>query len=379
MISVCYVVDAPVVGGAELYVSRLAGALDARRFRPSVLMRDAGDPRLARWADDLRERGIHVTSLPMHLPFAPRHAFDIWRFLERRAPHVVHVNLPGPYDGQMGLILPVAKAAGACTVVTEHLPMVPVLWKRAAVKRAAYRFLDVAVTMTHANARYLVERQGVPAPRVRVVANGIREDYGVARATGVEQRWALGIRDSRVVIVYVGHILPHKGLRRLIDAMARARTREQLHLLVVGSGPDEAASRQLAADRGLSAQVSFLGWCDAARTETVLAAGDVLALPSEIEGLPYVLLEAMASGLPVIAGRVYGVPEVVGDGVTGLLVDPGNVDEIAVALDTLAADPELRARMGSQGRQRFERDFTLAHQARAMEAIYRSLLGRATP
>jgi glycosyltransferase involved in cell wall biosynthesis len=91
-----------------------------------------------------------------------------------------------------------------------------------------------------------------------------------------------------------------------------------------------------------------------------------------------VVLEAMASRLPVIAGRVYGLPEVVEDGVTGCLVDPMNIDEIAAALDRLAADPPLRRAMGGAGRARFERDFTLERQASTMQSLYETLVhGRA--
>jgi hypothetical protein len=162
VIRVCYVVDAPFLGGAELYVSRLAGALNKREFSATVLMRrDARDPRLVQWADELRAGGTDVHAIPMRLPFAPLDAWHLFRALDSVAPHVVHVNMPGPYDGQFGLVLPIARATGARTVVTEHLPMVEYLWKRAALKRAAYRFLDLAVTMTEANARLVAERQGV--------------------------------------------------------------------------------------------------------------------------------------------------------------------------------------------------------------------------
>jgi glycosyltransferase involved in cell wall biosynthesis len=379
VIRVCFAVDAPFLGGAELYVSRLATALDPRRVRPMVIMKSSpADPALREWADGLRARDVPVIEVPMRLPFVPFDAIGIWRRIEALAPHVVHVNAPGPYDGQTGLLLPIAKAAGARTVVTEHLPMVPPLWKRAAVKRAAYRALDLAVTMTHANARYLRECQHVPAARVRVVSNGVARSYGASAEQGMTRRWALGLRESRMVVVYLGNILAHKGLRRLIEAIARCSHRDHVHLIVIGTGPDEAACRQLASDRGIAARALFLGRRGTDETEELLAAADVLALPSTIEGLPYVVLEAMASRLPVIAGRVYGLPEVVEDGVTGCLVDPMNIDEIAAALDRLAADPPLRRAMGGAGRARFERDFTLERQASTMQSLYETLVhGRA--
>ncbi|HXS08490.1 MAG TPA: glycosyltransferase family 4 protein [Candidatus Krumholzibacteria bacterium] len=377
MIRICYVVDAPFLGGAELYISRLISALDRGAFATSVLMRrDVRDARLVEWADALRGRGTGVVSVPMRLPWVPADAWRIYRALDALAPHIVHVNVPGPYDGQFGLVLPIARATGARTVVTEHLPMVPPLWKRALVKRIGYRALDVAVTMTRANAGYLVEKQGVPSRKVRVVANGIPRAFGAVE-NAAQRRWELGLKDSQVLVAYVGNILPHKGLRRLIEAMSRAGSRASLHLVVAGTGSDEAACRQLAADRGLAAQVTFLGWRSSSETEAILAASDVLALPSEWEGLPYVLLEAMACARPVIAGRVFGIPEVVDDGVTGVLVDPLRIDEIAHALDRLG-DAALREKMGAAARTRFERLFTLEIQAARMQALYRSLVNGST-
>jgi 2-deoxystreptamine N-acetyl-D-glucosaminyltransferase/2-deoxystreptamine glucosyltransferase len=376
MIRIAYVVDAPFLGGAELYVARLARALDTREFSARVLMR-AGtrDPRLDVWADDLRAHGVAVDTVPMRLPYVPADAWHMFRALDTTAPHIVHVNMPGPYDAQFGLVLPIARAAGARTVVTEHLPMVGRLWKRALLKGAAYRALDLAVTMTRANARLLIERQGVPAARVRVVPNGIPRAFGTS-AEPATLRWELAVRDSHMMVAYVGNILPHKGLRRLIEAVSRVPGRALIRLVVAGTGSDEAPCRQLAVDRGLAGQVTFLGWRSAAETEALIAACDVLALPSEIEGLPYVLLEAMASHRPVIAGRVYGIPEVVEDGVTGILVDPTDIDAIAAALERLS-DATLRESMGEAARARFERDFTLERHAARMQALYRSLLGRA--
>jgi glycosyltransferase involved in cell wall biosynthesis len=376
VITVCYVVDAPFLGGAEWYVSRLAGALDRRRFRPCVLMRaGSADARLAAWVNELGAGGIDVDTIAMNLPFRPAGAAAVWRWLDRRAPDIVHVNMPGPYDGQMGLLVPIARAAGARTVVTEHLPMVERLWKRAAVKSLAFRGLDVAVTMTRANAHYLRERQGIPAARIRVVPNGIRASYGTLAVDRPAVRRDAGLPPTTPLVIHVGNILVHKGLFRLLEAMSEVAG-DPWHVAVLGTGPDEARCRRLVAERGISGRVTFLGAGSSASVEQLVAAADLLVLPSEIEGLPYTVLEAMACARPVVAGNVYGLPEVVEDGVTGLLVDARSVPAIAGAVSSLLADPDLRARMGRAGRERFERLFTLERQVSRMEEIYRSLLAR---
>ena len=107
--------------------------------------------------------------------------------------------------------------------------------------------------------------------------------------------------------------------------------------------------------------------------EQVVGACDALVLPSEVEGLPYVILEAMALSKPVVATRVYGIPEAVRDGETGLLVAPRNVGELANALRTVVENGGLRERMGRAGRARFEESFTLERQLAEMSSLYRAL------
>jgi glycosyltransferase involved in cell wall biosynthesis len=131
---------------------------------------------------------------------------------------------------------------------------------------------------------------------------------------------------------------------------------------------------QLASDRGLAGQVTFLGWRTARETEALLGASDVLALSVRNRRAPLRAPRSDGEPPPRHCGRVYGVPEVVEDGVTGILVDPRDTDDIAAALDRLA-DVPLRERMGEAARARFERDFTLEHHAARMQELYRALLG----
>ncbi len=364
MIRVVYAVDAPFLGGAEHYVSRLASALDRRRFAPALVMRSNDiDASLQAWARDLEAAGIPVTRIPMRLPFHAGDAITIHRALAAWEPHVVHVNMPGPYTGQTGLLIPIARAAGARVVVTEHLPMVGRLWKRALIKEAAVRCADVAVTMTRANAQLMVRNQGYPPTRVRVIENGVPHRYGV----GAEARPANPV----FTFGFVGNLVGHKGLRLAIEAASSLAL--EWRLLVVGSGPDEAGARETAQKRAVSERVVFMGSRAPAEVETIVAGCDAIVLPSSVEGLPYVILEAMASSKPVISTRAYGIPEAVIDGVTGILVEPGDISALSQALHTLATNAPLRARMGRAGRERFEARFTLERQIDVMSALYAEL------
>ncbi len=363
MIRLCFGVDAPFLGGAEYYVSRLATALDRNRFSVSLLMGDGQDGALDAWATGLAAEGIRVVRAPMRLPWRLDDAPRVWRELDRLAPHVVHVNMPGPYSGQNALLAPIARAAGARVVTTEHLPMVPPLWKRRALKRLAMRSVDVAVTMTRANAACLVERQRVPAERVRVVPNGIPFGFGSARPARPG--------GGDLTLVFVGNIIAHKGLHTTLEALSKVTSGWRLR--VVGAGPDETRCRELADRLGLASRVTFLGRQSPAQVEQHLSAADALVLPSAMEGLPYVILEAMASSLPVVASNVYGIPEVVVDGETGLLVPPEDAPALSAALARLIESAPLRERLGANARRRFEERFTLERQVETMSALYERL------
>ncbi|HEX5131860.1 MAG TPA: glycosyltransferase family 4 protein [Candidatus Krumholzibacteria bacterium] len=372
MIRICYVVDAAFLGGAEWYVSRLATALDRTRFEAAVLLRTPDDDGgLDGWAAALSANGVPVTRIPMNLPFRPQHAPGILAALQRVSPHVVHVNMPGPYNGQTGLMVPLARMSGARVMVTEHLPMISPPWKRAALKALAYRWLDVGLTVSVANAAFLTRLQGVPATRVRVVHNGVA-DAPRDPALRAALRAQLEIGADEVAVVFAGNLLAYKGLQELIHALSEM-SRAPWTLLVIGDGPDRHAAAEKADAAGIRGRIRFLGRRPPDETRALLSAGDVLALPSAQEGLPYVVLEAMAAALPVVSTRVFGIPEAVVHDGTGLLVEPGDTPALRSALVRLVSDAGLRQRMGSAGRDRYEAMFTLAAQVAATSAIYREL------
>ena len=176
-------------------------------------------------------------------------------------------------------------------------------------------------------------------------------------------------------VLTVARLVPGKGHALLVEALAALHNRGiDLEATFVGEGPERAGLEALAAQLGVP--VRFAGAIGQDDLPTWYASADVFCLPTFAEGLGVVLMEAMAAGLPVVSTRVMGVPEVVEDGDCGLLVPPGRADELAAALDRLAASPELRERMGRRGRVRVEREFALdAAAARLAELFDQTLPG----
>ncbi len=165
-------------------------------------------------------------------------------------------------------------------------------------------------------------------------------------------------------LLFVGRLAAVKGLPVLIEALAAARPlRPGLRLTVIGDGPDRRALERLAAEAGVGDVVEFVGYRSQSDVARTLATVDALVLPSFAEGLPVVLMEAMAARLPVIATRIAGVPELVRSGEHGLLVPPGDPAALAQALLDLTGDQAKARRMGEAGREVVTREFNSATEA----------------
>jgi glycosyltransferase involved in cell wall biosynthesis len=231
-------------------------------------------------------------------------------------------------------------------------------WQRRIVRF----FLDRAECIITVSDRWQSWMRGITAnPRVTTIPNPVALPQSVPA-----QR-------SGAMVCYVGRIEQAKGVFDLIEAVNEVRdTIPGVRLECAGDGDMEAVLRHALA-RGIRANVHFTGWISPRRREELLARATVFVLPSHAEGMPMSLLEAMAAGCPVIASDVGGIPDVVTDGVNGLLVPAGDRDALALALHRLLVDRELAARLGREGRETIRRRFTAAHAIERLDQIYSGL------
>ena len=171
-------------------------------------------------------------------------------------------------------------------------------------------------------------------------------------------------------LLFVGRIATVKGIEVLLDAIGSLRTAHpDLHLTVVGDGPERPRLEKEAAERGLSEAVAFVGAKSQAEVAELLAVHDVFVLPSFAEGVPVVLMEAMGSGLPVVATHVGGMTELIDDEVNGFLVRPFDADQLATRIGELVADPQLRQRLGDAGREKVLDEFVSADEAARLASL----------
>jgi glycosyltransferase involved in cell wall biosynthesis len=206
-----------------------------------------------------------------------------------------------------------------------------------------------------------------------LIPNGIPTDeYAPDPDKRTQWRQTHGIEPHATVLVHVGRFAPPKNHALLVQAFAQVRADAPLYLLLVGGGELESAVREQVAGVGLQERVRFLGI--RADVADILRASDVFVLSSRWEGNPMSVMEAMAAGLPVVSTAVGGVPELVREGETGLLVPSEDAGALAQALQALVDDPAQRQAMGDAARQRAVARFDIRHTVRRYEQLYEKLL-----
>ena len=214
---------------------------------------------------------------------------------------------------------------------------------------------------------------GVRPERVRVIRSAVEPPAGLPGAAGrAAARARHGIASDEMAIGVVAALERRKAHDVLLHALAATLSKlPPLRVLFCGDGAERAALGRLTRELGLESRVRFLG--ELAQVADVLAAIDLFVLPSRHEGLGVAVLEAMAVGLPVVASAVGGLPEVVDDGKTGLLVPPDDPRALGAAIAELAGDVERARRMGVAGRARVLAEFSMERMADAYEALYTEL------
>jgi len=238
------------------------------------------------------------------------------------------------------------------------------------------RGADRVVAVSEAR-RAALRARGCRPTRLVTIPNAVAV-AGAKAGDAAAVRQELGLDAHRPVVAAVGRLSPEKGQSYFVDAMAAvARAVPGAQGLIVGDGQEEGRLRAKVAAMELDGAIGFAGY--RRDMDRIYAAIDLLVLPSLSEGLPNVVLEAMAHGRPVIATRVGGVPEVVEDGVSGFLVAPADAHALAQATVTLLHDPVRRASMGAAARERVERGFSVRGRAARILSVYSDVLQRRGP
>lgn len=303
-------------------------------------------------------------------------AVHLFFLLLRKRPDIIHFYLSEAYlvGGPVAILTGCARRVMSRRNQNVHQQRRPLV-------RRLETWLHRRMSAVIGNSRALVDElagEGVPPERLALIYGGI-DPAPYAELDRAAAREALGIGPDQLVLLILATLWPYKGHADLLQALDRCRESLPKDWLLLAAGRDQGAGpsleRQTAA-LGLTDNVRWLGECDDIRG--LLAAGDISLLVSHQEGFPVSILEGMAAGLPVIATRVGGSAESIDEGVTGLLVPPGDPTALAEAILALAGDPARRARMGAAGRARLAERFSLDACVEAHARLYRALLADET-
>lgn len=363
------------VSGSERVVWELATRLP-KRFAVHVWL--SPDPGVDELAAALEARGVAVHRVPeIESRWDWKGMAATWRRLRALRPDVLHLHHVRPAaDRHLSAL---AGFAGVPhVVVTEHAVVGPHTASQRALKRRELDQASAVTAVCGAIADALVAEYGIDRALVRIVGNGADPpDPRAEAAAAREIRQALGARPDRPLFVCAARLEPEKGHAVLLDALAALRGGgADFVAALAGSGSLRESLEARAGALGLEADVRFLGTLD--ELGPLLAAADAVVLPSHREGLPLTLLEAMVRARAVVASAVGGVPEVIEDGVSGLLVPPGQAAALAEALGRVGRDPLGAESLGAAAAARVRAHFTWPKVVERFEAVYDEVLGLAS-
>jgi glycosyltransferase involved in cell wall biosynthesis len=351
--------------GSEQLLSDLLTNLDRDRFKPIVWCNGAA------MAEAARSAGIttYRTRFEFYFDYgSPRFNLSRYRsvvrqgisLVRRHNIQVLHANSAAPHQW----LVPVARATRRPLLAHLHIDY---------CRRSRFVCLLHQSTLIVGVSRQVTQdflRDGMPVERTHTIYNGI--DFArLQRAGDGNPRQELGISPEAVVIATVGSLIRRKGQDVLIRAFAASAAGRDIHLLIASEGPERASYEALVAELGLRDRVHFLGYYQ--DVPALYRAADMIALASRADAFGLVLAEAGYFSVPAVATTVGGIPEVVEDGVTGLLVPPDDPAALAEALVRLADDPVQRRAFGLAAKARAERMFSVEQMVANFHDTYERL------
>ena len=376
-LTVLTLVDGIGLGGGETLAAEVAKRLDPTRFeRVLCVTRWSTERRFpVRLAarDELEAAGVRFLGLERASAANLRAWRPVVSLIRNEPVDVLHAHKFGSnlWASLLGLV-----ARPTVVVAHEHTWS----YEGNAFRRLADRFViaprvDALVAVSREDRRRMIEVEGIDPAKVRFIPNGIADIVADRDGARGDARAALEIAVDAPVIGAVGALRPQKAYANLIRAAVSLRDRfPRLRVLIVGNGSERQRLQQLTAELGLEGCVTLLGHRD--DVPELLQAVDVAVSSSDFEGSPLSVMEYMEAARPVVATRVGGVPDLVEDGVTGLLVEPREPEALAAAIAQLLDDPERARQMGAAGRARRRREFDIDVTVTRIQELYEELWAR---
>ena len=351
-------------GGAKQVLSLLQGLNDLQTDQAQEhILVCPNESAIAQAAQTLAIKNI---TLPMRGDIDPGLALRLRTILRQLQPDLLHVHSRRGADIWGGLA---ARSVAIPAVLSRRVDNLEPRW----LARLKYPLYQHVITISQGIFDILVHKMDVPATHVACVHSAIdTEEY----QPGGDKQWlrkTFTLPNDAYVIGMISQFIERKGHRILLQALPDIiHQYPQTRALLFGRGPLEEDMRQLCSQLKLDNYVSFAGFRD--DLARIIPALNLIVHPASKEGLGVALLQAAACGIPIVAGRAGGIPEVVHDGVNGLLVPPNDIAALIMAINSLITNPKRAARFGQAGRCIVERDFSVANMVKGNYQVYVDVL-----
>ncbi len=374
-IRIIYLINHLGLGGSERQLYLLLKHLDKGVFEPSVVVFNPS-PHLV-LNDALEDVGVKVYEMPGKCSSIPSRSLYLYRLFRDISPHIVHswTLHDNPYAGLVGGLagVPIRMGSVRDSLVREGFQRLNRLFRSLSINST-----KTLVVNAMALWRELHER-GLSDQRIAVIHNCVEsEPMATIAEKGENGLASLGIHEGSRIIGMVGNLRMKKNPLMFVDSLAKILPEfPDVHGIMVGQSiPDESdlsgRIETRISEHGLTGRIFLLGF--QGNVPALMYRLSIFCLTSFYEGMPNVILEAMAAARPVVATRVGGVPELVEDGVTGYLIEPGDVDGFASAVRRLLDDPGLAEKMGRAGREKIEREFGCEQAVQRLADLYMNAL-----
>lgn len=354
--NICFITTSPRLAGAENMLFELACALkDEHQVTVITIKSENNGPLL----ENLRAQGINTHSLNLDEKWKIWNAFKLNQLLKEINPDILQSFLF--FDNLLARIF--GKTAGVPIILSGQRNAEQISTPRLVLDRLTNKLAHATVSNTRAGKQILINHHALNEDTVHVIPNAARM---IVADRSDELR-----APSKTQIGFVGHLTKQKGVDILLKALPLIKSDLQnVIFTIIGDGPELEPLKQQAAN---NKAIRFLG--GKSKADELMPAFDALILPSRWEGMPNVIMEAMMHGLPVIATRVGGIPELVLENTTGLLCEPDHPALLAQTIDRfLSLSKEEREQMGAHGKERAEKEFSIESMKGQFEELYARLL-----
>ena len=372
MHNILFYTDTPISGGAEKHIHLLAKNLLKDGYNVRVVC--SNYKKLDAWCAEMQKDGIGVIRMKVSHKHDPRHYFQLKKILAKEQPDILHLHLWNPGACRYAFWTKAARPSNGKIITTEHDPF-PLKGFKKSLKKNGLTKTAHSITVSEANYTSMLQWYPQLKNRMSVIHNGIDLQSFEKSLLHFTQQEKQKIRTQLFeakaddkIILSIAALHPRKGLKYLLQAMPKmVEQKNSTKLVIIGEGPEKNTLQKLAKKLKIQNHVKFLGKQE--NIPKIMRTADLFVLPSIKEAFGLVLLEAMAAQLPIVATNVGGIPEIVEDRKSGMLVEPANADALARTIIMLLNNKPLREKLAFLGHHRVK-EFAIQKMVEKTKEVY---------